>query len=43
MVGLEEAKSCHRFSPCGGSWIPRDVEDAAMIDGLSRFGAFIKW
>jgi multiple sugar transport system permease protein len=42
MVGLEEAKSCHRFSPCGGSWIPRDLEDAAMIDGLSRFGAFIK-
>lgn len=22
--------------------IPRDLEDAAMIDGLSRFGAFIK-
>jgi multiple sugar transport system permease protein len=22
--------------------IPRDIEDAAMIDGLSRFGAFIK-
>ena len=22
--------------------IPRDLEDAAMIDGLSRFGAFVK-
>ena len=22
--------------------VPRDVEDAAMIDGLSRFGAFVK-
>lgn len=22
--------------------IPRDLEDAAMVDGLSRFGAFVK-